>query len=130
MNIKSTLLFMVALLGFGTAGFTQSGKLQSGDSVRIELERKSVSTELIDLRDSMALSIIAFDAKIKKSKPSKVEKLKSARKELAAYKDQLELDLKEVTQTSRNSWSKQSMERIQLSAQNTRREYKRICTLL
>ena len=130
MNIKPTLLFMVALLGFGTAGLSQSGKLQSGDSVRIELERKSVSTELIELRDSMALSIIAFDAKIKKSKPSKVEKLKSARKELAAYKDQLELDLKEVTQTSRNSWSKQSMERIQLSAQNTRREYKRICTLL
>ncbi len=130
MNIKSTLLFMVALLGLVTAGFAQSGKLQSGDSVRIELERTTVSKELIDLRDSMALSIIAFDAKVKKSKSSKVEKLKSARKELAAYKDQLDLDLKEIAQTGRNSWNKESIERIQLSTQNTRREYKRICTLL
>ncbi len=130
MNIKPVLLSIATVLGFGTAGFTQSENLQSGDSIRIELERAAVSTELIELRDSIAVSLIAFDAEIKKSKASQAEKLKPARKELAGYKDQLELDLTEVKQTGRNAWNKESMERLQLSARNTRREYKRICTLL
>jgi hypothetical protein len=124
------MLFIITLLGLVKVGLAQTEKLSSGDSTRIELERTALSAELIQLRDSISISILAIDAKVKKTMPSASAKLMAASKELKGYKDHLELDIEEITQTGLNSWRADSLKRIQLDTINTRREYKRIRTLL
>lgn len=128
--MKSILFSIAIVISICTVGLAQSAKLNSGDSIRIELERTAITTELIDLRDSISISIIAFDSKVKKSIPSEGVKLTAASKELTGYKGQLDLNIEEIVQTGRNSWNADSMARIQLATVNTRREYKRIITLL
>jgi len=124
-------LLLILTLGFCVTGYAQkTDQLNSGDSLRIELERTSLATDLIQLRDSISVSILALDAKLKKTIPSQGGKLIAASKELKGYKDHLESDIEEIAQTGRNSWNADSINRIQLAAINTRREYKRICTLL
>lgn len=128
--MKLIVITFFAWIGSSHFVTAQSVKLQSGDSVRIELERNALSKELIQLRDSMSITLLAFDAKIVKALPSKVKKLEAARKELSTYQDQVELDLEEVIATSQNAWSDSARERIRLYANNTRKEYKRIRLML
>ena len=124
------ILLMVVMLGFCKLGFTQSQKLSSEDSVRIELERATIAKELIGLRDSIGVTIVAFDDELKKTMPSAGVKLAAASKELKGYKVLVQSDIEEVAKTKGNSWNAESMERIHLATANTRREYKRICALL
>jgi len=124
-----SILLVVVMLGFGELGFARE-KPGAGDSVRVELERATLAKELIELRDSIGITIVAIDDKLKKTMPSAGAKLVSASKELKGYKDRVELDIEEVAQTASNSWNADAMERIQLSTAKTRREYNRICALL
>jgi hypothetical protein len=108
----------------------QKEKLQSGDSVRVALERESISNELTQLRDSIQLSLISFDVRIKKASTLKSSQLKAARKELQSYQDRVKVDLEEVSQTSQNGWGTESMERLRTTMAANRRHHKRICTIL
>lgn len=128
--MKSAPFFLTFMIGLCAVALAQPGKLNSADSIRIELERGALAKNLIDLRDSMAVSLVAFGEKIKTAKPSEIVKLADAHKELSAYQEQLELDIEEISQTSLNAWTDYSKDRIQLATINARRHYKRIITLL
>lgn len=111
-------------------GFAQSKRLQSGDSIRVELERTTINKELTQLRDSIGQSLKIFESRIQKARVSKREKLESARKDLIEYQKRTKLDLEETLLTAQNSWSDESVKRIRANTAATRREYKRICTIL
>lgn len=119
------------MTAFNYTIFCQKEKLQSGDSMRVALERKSISGELIHLRDSIQLSLISFDVRIKKAPSTlKAIQLSSARKELLGYQDKVKIDLEEVSQTSLNGWGTESVERLRTTMTDTRRQHKRICLAL
>lgn len=131
--LLSTVLMMVS-----AAAVAQSEKLHSGDSNRVAMERETISKELIQLRDSIQFTLIAFEIKIKsgsKTKATKAStvrtsKLTKARKELVGYQDQVKLDLEEVYQTAQNAWTKAAIERVRATMVDTRRHHQRISILL
>lgn len=108
----------------------QSEKLQSGDSIRVELERTIISNELIQLRDSINQSLKLFDSRIKRAPASRKGKFENARKELVEYRNRVKLDLEEASLTAKNAWTQDSVDRIRANTVATRREYKRIRTIL
>ncbi len=108
----------------------QSEKLQSGDSIRVELERTILSNELIPLLDSINQSLKLFDSHIKRAPVSRKGKLENARKELAEYRNRIKLDLEETSLTAKNAWTHDSVDRIRANTVATRREYKRIRAIL
>ena len=116
----------------------QSETQHSGDSNRVARERETVSKELIQLRDSIQATLIAFEIKINKAAKAKTtkastvrtSKLAKARKELVGYQDQVKLDLEEVYQTAQNGWTKQAVERLRAAMVDTRRHHQRISSLL
>ena len=129
MKILVTLTILMTVFNYTIFG--QKEKLQSGDSVRVALERESISQELIQLRDSIQLSLISFDVRLKKASSTlDAIQLSSARKELVGYQDKVKIDLEEVSQTSQNGWGKESVERLRTTMTATRRHHKRICLIL
>lgn len=126
-TLTISITIVMCTCGFG---FAQSKRLQSGDSIRVELERTTISKELTQLRDSIGQSLKIFDSRIKTARVSKREKLESARKELTEYQNRTKLDLEEISLTAQNSWRDESVKRIRANSTATRREYKRICTIL
>lgn len=127
-KITRILTILLAVLGYKVVG--QQEKLQSGDSMRVSLERKAITNELIQLRDSIQTSLNSFEGKIKNASPLKAVQLTSARKELLRYQDKVKIDLLEVYQTSQSGWGTESVERLRTTMETTRREHKRICTIL
>ena len=126
-----TLLICIALLICSLdLAFAQSERLQSGDSIRIALERTTLSKELTQLRDSINQSLKIFDSRIKKARAPKRVQLENARRELIEYQKRIKLDLEETSVTGQNAWREESVKRIQANTIATRREYKRIRTLL
>jgi len=121
-------LKIIAALVIGTvcSGFAQSEKLQSGDSMRVELERTVIYKELSQLRDSMNQSLLVLDARIKNANGTHKTKLQGAKKELAEYRNRVKTDLEEASLTAKNSWTNESVERIRLNTTATRKEYQRL----
>jgi hypothetical protein len=121
-----TVLIFIALtacsLGFG---YAQNGKLES-DSVKINIERAAISTELKLLRDSINETITQFDFNIKKAKVEKKDKLQSAQKDLVEYMNRVKSDLQETSLTAKNAWTVESVARIRTNTIATRHEYYRI----
>jgi ribosomal protein L16 Arg81 hydroxylase len=128
--MKTVSIFIAIILVACGFGFAQTERLQSGDSVRVELERKIISDEMTQLRDSISQSLKIFDLRIKKARVARRQKLESARKELTEYQNMIKLDLKETATTAQNAWSEDSVKRMRANTVATRREYKRICTIL
>jgi len=106
------------------------GFSQAADSIKISLDRTKMFTELTQLRDSINLSILGFDNKVKKGNALKREKAANGRKELLVYRDRVNLDIEETESTAPNSWTEASMDRLKANMETTRREYKRIQVLL
>jgi len=106
------------------------GFAQAADSIKISLDRTKMFTELTQLRDSINLSILGFDNKVKKGNALKREKAANGRKELLVYRDRVNLDIEETESTAPNSWTEASMDRLKANMETTRREYKRIQVLL
>lgn len=127
-----TIFLLVAVAIGSTRGvMAQSSPLLTGDSVRIELERQTISTELKQLSDSIQISILNIDARLRKPLPSKKEKrILTGRKKLKNFRNQIALNQEEISATGQNSWNSNSVERIRLETATTRREYKRILRLL
>jgi hypothetical protein len=121
-------LRIIAALVIGTvcSGFAQSNRLQSGDSMRVELERTVIFKELSQLRDSINQSLQVLDARIRATKGAHKTKLEGAKKELAEYRNRVKLDLEEASLTAKNSWTNESVERIRLNTAATRKEYQRL----
>lgn len=107
-----------------------SGFAQTADSIKIALDRTKMFTELTQLRDSINLSILGFDNKVKKGTASKREKAANSRKELLVYRDRVNLDIEETESTAPNSWTEAAVERMKENMLATRREYKRLQALL
>lgn len=136
--MKVIVLSVVLILSSAFALVAQSEKLHSGDSNRVALEREIISKELIQLRDSIQLTLITFDIKIKDASKAKARKastvrtskLTKARHELAGYQDKVKLGLEEVYQTSQNGWSKAAIDRIRAVMADSRRNHYRISKLL
>jgi len=126
-----TLSICIALLvcSLGLA-FAQSERLQSGDSIRVALERTTISKELTQLRDSINQSLRILDSRIKKARVSTRTKLENARKELIEYQKRIKLDLEETVVTGQNAWREEAVKRIRANTTATRREYNRIRTFL
>lgn len=103
-----------------------SGFAQAADSIKIELDRTKMLTELTQLRDSMNLSILSLDTKVRKGTVLNREKAANSRKELIVYRDLVKLDIEETESTAANSWTEESMERMTANMVATRREYKRL----
>jgi hypothetical protein len=124
-------LRIIAALVVGTvcSGFAQSEKLQSGDSIRVELERTIIFKELTQLRDSMNQSLLVLDSRVRNAKGAHKIKLEGAKKELAEYRNRVKLDLEEASLTAKNSWTNESVERIRLNTSATRKEYQRLKTI-
>jgi len=128
--MKSAFLLLILMSGCWMYGFAQPEQDHSAEYVRIESERSIIYNELIQLRDSIAISMQAIDASIHIASHSKRVRLKASLKELENFKDTVEFDLAEIIQTRRNNWSRDSIERILMATKNTRLEFKRINTLL
>ena len=128
--MKTIMISIALVICSSGLAFAQAQRLQSGDSIRVELERTTISKELTQLRDSINQSLKIFDSRIKKAGVSKREKLESARKELIEYQNRIKLDLEETSVTAQNAWRAESVERIRANTVATRREYKRIRTIL
>ncbi len=128
--MKSVLLFMILMSGYPMSGYAQQEQLHSAEYNRIESERRIIYNELIQLRDSITISMQAVDSKIHNASHSQRVRLKASRKELESFKYTVEFDLAEIMQTRRNDWSRDSIERILMATKNTRLEFKRIYTLL
>jgi hypothetical protein len=124
--MKTLTLSIALVIGFSCIGFAQSEKLQSGDSIRVELQRAVISKELTQLRDSIANSLHVFDSLIEKSQGKKRDKLLSAKRELEHYQDLVKLDIEETNTTARKAWLEINVERMKANTVTTRREYKRI----
>lgn len=107
-----------------------SGFAQAADSIKISLDRTKIFTELTQLRDSINLSILGFDNKVKKGTTLKREKAANGRKELLIHRDRVNLDIEETISTAPNSWNEASLDRLKANMEATRREYKRIQVLL
>jgi hypothetical protein len=107
-----------------------SGFAQASDSIKISLDRTTMLTELTQLRDSMNLSILSLDNKVKKGSALSREKAVNSRKELVVYRDLVKLDIEEAESTAPNSWTETSVERMKANMAATRREYKRLQTIL
>jgi hypothetical protein len=107
-----------------------SGFAQAADSIKISLDRAKMLTELTQLRDSMNLSILSLDSKVKKGTSLNREKAAKSRKELLMYRDLVKLDIEEAESTAPNSWTEAAMERMTANMIATRREYKRLQTIL
>ncbi|CAN5418235.1 hypothetical protein BH10BAC4_BH10BAC4_17710 [soil metagenome] len=103
-----------------------SGRLELGDSAKVEAERAVISRELIQLRDSITLSIKQFDSRIKKAKADKKTILESAQNDLVEYRNRVKFDLQETSLTAEKAWTAQSVERIRTNTTATRREFNRI----
>lgn len=117
-------LIIASILSFCSYGFGQSK-----DSVTVEIARSGVSEELINLRDSMSVSLQKFNTLINSVRPSK-KKLEIARKELVHYYDLVELDLKETQTTAQNAWTTDAANRIRANTIMIRREHARLIRVL
>jgi hypothetical protein len=126
-TLTASIALVICSFGFG---YAQTEKLQSGDSIRVELQRRSIFKDLTQLRDSMNQSLKIFDSRIQKAPLSKKDKLESARKELIEYQNLVKLDLEETSLTAKNAWRNEYVERIKANTVITRREYKRIRAIL
>ncbi len=94
------------------------------DSLRIENERSKLSTQLVQLRDSINQTIVMIDQANKKSSAKTAEKLKALSKDLNQNKEQLDKLVNELSTTSQKGWSETKVKRIQLTEQSIRRYYK------
>lgn len=119
------LLMIISLAGFYTITFAQSR-----DSVKVEIVRNTVSEELIELRDSINLSLQKYDARIKVVRPVQKKKLQASRKELVHYYDLVEVDLEEARTTAQNAWTQEAIDRIRANTNMIRREHERLIQLL
>ena len=128
--MKTLTISIALVIGSFSLCLAQSEKLQSGDSIRVELERTIISNELIPLLDSINQSLKLFDSRIKRAPVSRKGKLENARKELAEYRNRIKLDLEETSLTAKNAWTHDSVDRIRANTVATRREYKRIRAIL
>ncbi len=128
--MKTLTISIAIVIGSFSLCLAQSEKLQSGDSIRVELERTIISNELIPLLDSINQSLKLFDSRIKRAPVSRKGKLENARKELAEYRNRIKLDLEETSLTAKNAWTHDSVDRIRANTVATRREYKRIRAIL
>lgn len=104
----------------------QTEKLQSGDSVRVALERTVAYNELIPLRDSVIQFLKIVKSQMRKSSIGKREVLEKSKKELIEFRTRINLDIKEISLTSQNGWTHKSIERIRASTLATRHEYNRL----
>jgi len=119
------LLIIISLVGFYNVALAQSL-----DSVKVEMVRNTVSEELIELRDSINLSLQKYDARIKAVRSPQKKKLQTARKELVRYYDLVELDLVETRTTAQNGWTQDAISRIRTNMKMIRREHERLGQLL
>jgi hypothetical protein len=124
--MKTLRIIAALVIGIVCSGFAQSDRLQSGDSARVETERTVIFKELSQLRDSMNQSLQMLDARIKNAKGAQKTKLEGAKKELFAYRNRVKLDLEEASLTAKNSWTYESVERIRMNTNATRKEYQRL----
>ncbi|NOT76069.1 MAG: hypothetical protein HOP08_14175 [Cyclobacteriaceae bacterium] len=116
---------ILIFLTVGTLGICSAQKMKS-DSVDINLERAAISKELMQLRDSINVTIKLIDIKIVKAPGDKKEKLETDQKELVEYRNRVKFDLQETSLTAKNAWTTASVDRIRTSTNSTRREYNRI----
>lgn len=118
------ILVMVSSIGFcfGQAKVIETKK----DSVNVELERKLISIEQKQLRDSINQSLEVFNTTIKQVPASKKKKLEQARKDLLLNKEILQRDIDEVAITAQNAWTDENVKRLKINANQVRREYVRI----
>lgn len=119
------LLIIISLVGFYNVTLAQSL-----DSVKVEMVRNTVSEELVELRDSINLSLQKYDVRIKAVRSSQKKKLQTARKELVRYYDLVELDLVETRTTAQNGWTQDAISRIRTNMKMIRREHERLGQLL
>jgi uncharacterized protein with HEPN domain len=103
---------------------------QSQDSVNVEIVRKTISEELIELRDSINQSLKKYDARIEAVRPVQKRNLQASRKELVHYYDLVELDLVETRTTAQNGWTQDAISRIRNNMIMIRREHERLIQLL
>ena len=124
-----TLIFSIAIttLSFGLSNAQTTEKLQLDEDARVDVQRSIVSKQLLQLRDSIGISIRVADILLQKAK---IEAQKvtygNAKNELIEYQKRVISDLDETSLTSENAWTGESEKRLKLSLNDTRREHNRI----
>ena len=124
-----TLIFSIVMttLSLGLANAQTTEKLQLDEAARVDVQRSIVSKELIQLRDSIGISIRVADILLQKAKmETQKANYENAKAELIEYQKRVKSDLDETSLTARNAWTGESEKRLKISMNDTRREHNRI----
>ena len=124
---NALVFFVICSVSFCSA---QSAQNIDRDSANIELERQIISSQQIQLRDSINQSLALINTKINKTPSSKRKKLEQARKDLLLNKEIIQRDINEVGLTARNSWTDENLKRYKINVDQVRREHVRLRSTL
>lgn len=120
------LLFLSCLVCSVIFGFSQTKRIHSGDSIWIASEREAIFKELIPFRDSVYLFVKIISSHIEESSISNREMLEKSKEELIGFRTRLNLEIRDVSLTSQNHWTRKTIKRMRASILATRHEYKRL----
>jgi len=117
------LVFLCLICSFT---FGQSKRIHAGDSIWIALERKAIFEEIIPFRDSIYLFVKVISSHIENASISNRVILEKSKDEFIVFRTQLDLEIKDVSLTSQNHWTREMVKRIRSHMGATRHEYKRL----
>lgn len=117
----------VTSLSYGAINAQTTDKLQLDEAARVDVQRSVLSKELIQLRDSIGISIRVADILLHKAKiETQKSTYENAKAQLIEYQKRVKTDLDETSLTATNAWTGESEKRLKMSMNDTRREYNRI----
>lgn len=125
MKVAQTIL-IIAMALCSIVCYCQTDRIRDRDSTDIVLERDVISKSLIEIRDTLNQTIRLLDDKRMMVSPKAKHPIDKATRELLQHRDRIEKNIEEIVRSSGKDWNTNSITRIKISIQDTRRDYKRI----